>query len=98
MNNTIERINRNRNKYSNCYIFCLSLITLFFIGLFGLTLYILIKNDAKSSDPFVFGIHIYLFLVIIFFVISLLGTCVSCGYWIPLSAWFESGMHNSDIV
>jgi hypothetical protein len=57
----------------------------------------LISNDGKKSDPFVFGIHIYLFLVITFFVISLLGTCISCGHWLAVSAWYESDMHNSDI-
>jgi magnesium-transporting ATPase (P-type) len=95
--NTLQRINRNRNKYSVCYIITLSLVTLFFISLLGLTIYILISNDGKSKDPFVFGIHIYLFLVITFFVISLLGTCISCGHWIEPCAWYESGMHNSDI-
>jgi len=94
---TLQKINRNRNKYSICYIVTLSLFTFFFIGLFGLTMYILISNDGKKSDPFVFGIHIYLFLVITFFVISLLGTCISCGHWLTVSAWYESGMHNSDI-
>lgn len=87
--------NFNRNRYSTCYIINLCLVTFFFMGLFGLTIFILISNDGKKSDPFVFGIHIYLFLVITFFVISLLGTCISCGHC--LSAWYESGMHNSDI-
>lgn len=86
-----------KNKYSVCYIVNLCLVTIFFIGLLTLTMYILISNDGKSKDPFVFGIHIYLFLVITFFVISLIGTCVSCGYCLVVSAWFESGMHNSDI-